>query len=153
MPGQQGIEWQIFTTIAALVTFVGVFVKYSYNISKTLTMLDATLKSLQKELEEMKNERKDFTKEVRERLDAHGDMLIKFENEMENRERRIRNLEKVIDIVVPEPSAISAECPRREKPVTSVAAWTSRFLAISLALLLSVLMLAMASAASVSPPL
>lgn len=100
MPGQQGIEWQIFTTIAALVTFVGVFVKYSYNISKTLTMLDATLKSLQKELEEMKNERKDFTKEVRERLDAHGDKLIKFENEMENRERRIRNLEKVIDVVI-----------------------------------------------------
>ena len=55
--------------------------------------------------------------------------------------------------VASEPSAISYACPRRENPVTSVAAWTVRPRAISRALLFRVRMLSMASVASVSPPL
>ena len=94
-----GIEWTVFTVITALVTFVGVFIKYSSNLTRTLTTLNVTLQSLQEQIYELKKEKKEFNKDVLARLDKHGDILIRHENELENRKHRIDRLEDIVNFM------------------------------------------------------
>lgn len=104
---EQQIAWAVITIVATLVSLIGVFVKMTYSLSKTLATVNTTLENLQRQLQEMKDDKHDFKVDVYARLDRHSDMLVRHENELQNRDKRfdrieddINKLEKVVDGVV-----------------------------------------------------
>lgn len=101
------MEWQVFGVIAALVSFVGVFISYTSKLSTTLTTLNVTLQSLEKQLEELKNDKKQFHQETVERLDKHGDAILNMgrdieaiNKELESHTNDINRINRVIDAIV-----------------------------------------------------
>ena len=90
---EQQIAWAVITVIVTLVSLIGVFVKMTYGLSKTLATVNTTLENLQKQLQEMKDDKHDFKVDVYARFERHGDMLIRHENELQNRNEKFKRLE------------------------------------------------------------
>ena len=81
------MTWEIALGIFALVTFVGSVSVWIFKLSRTLAILEITIKTLNVTLTDFKTNNKESHKELNHKYDAH-------EERLNDHERRISHLEK-----------------------------------------------------------
>lgn len=80
-------EWQVFGIIAALVSFVAIFVGIAYSYAKSTTELNVTLKELRKFIDDLKESNGKSHQRMFEWLEEHDDKFV-------DHDKRITKLEE-----------------------------------------------------------
>lgn len=73
------MTWEIVVGIIALVGLIGTFVGAAWKVSNTLATLNATINSLQKTLDEFRNDNKASHGEIYNKLNDHDRRLASLE--------------------------------------------------------------------------
>lgn len=74
------MTWEIVVGIISLVSLVATFVAGAVKVSKTMSMLDVTIKDLKETLTDFRSSNKESHKDFYERLDNHEHRICKLEN-------------------------------------------------------------------------
>ena len=81
------MSWEIVTGIIALIGVFSVIATWSGKLTRTLTGLEATIKSLNKVLEELKGNNKEEHKAFYKKIEDHEERLLLLEDHEKMNER------------------------------------------------------------------
>ena len=73
------MTWEIAIGIFALVSFVGVFVGAAWKLSSTVSKLSTIIATLQKSLEDIRNDSRASHRNIYEKLDNHENRITTIE--------------------------------------------------------------------------
>ena len=83
------MSWEIVTGIIALIGVFSVVATWSGKLTRTLTGLEATIKSLNRVLEELKENNREAHKEFYDKLEDHEERLLLLEDHEKRNEKNI----------------------------------------------------------------